>query len=352
MSPTHAIVDCEHHVVVDALDDLVAHLPGSWGKRLRMGEFAMPRTGPHPGVELEFRNVPDGASDPATAAAALDPAVSHALLIASQPLVSSGWLGHKMAAVFCGAVNDHVIARWLPADPRFHFAVAVAAHDGELAAEEIRRVGTHPAAAAVAFSPVDVNLGRRHYHPIYAAAAELGLPVIVHPGGFEGNVVGPAELGGVGPRTPEDMYCLLPQVAMSGISSLIFDGVFGRFPDLRVLFAGFGVSWAPPLLWRMDAEWRGLRIEVPWVTQPPSQIAAEHIRLVADQAVEHTEPGTWALAAMLDERMLVWGSDAPFAGAAPGAPLASVPESLRERLASVNALDTFPRLQTASAVGV
>jgi predicted TIM-barrel fold metal-dependent hydrolase len=350
MTSTQAVVDCEHHVVVDALDDLLPYLPGSWGERLQMGEFAMPRTGPHPGVELEFRRAPAGAADPAAAAAALDPAVTHALLIPSQPLVTSGWLGHKMAAVFCAAINDHVVARWLPADPRFRFAVVVAAHDGELAAEEIRRVGTQPGAAAVCFSPIDTNLGQRHYHPIYAAAAELGLPVIVHPGGFEGNVVGPAELGGVGPRTPEDTYCLLPQVAMSGLSSLVFDGVFGRFPQLRVIFAGFGVAWAPPLLWRMDAEWRGLRIEVPWVTQPPSEVAAEHIRLIADGAVEHAEPGTWALAGMLDERMLVWGSDVPFAGEAPTATLAAVPEALRERLASANALDTFGRLHTAVGV--
>jgi predicted TIM-barrel fold metal-dependent hydrolase len=352
MTPAPAIVDCEHHVVVDALDDLLPYLPGSWGERLQRSEFALPRTGPHPGVELEFRRAPAGAADPAAAAAALDPSVAHALLIASQPLVASGWLGHRMAAVFCAAVNDHIIARWLPADPRFRFAVAVAAHDGELAAEEIRRVGPHPAAAAVCFSPVDVNLGQRHYHPIYAAAAELGLPVIVHPGGFEGNVVGPAVLGGVGPRAPEDTYCLLPQVAMSGISSLIFDGVFGRFPALKVLFAGFGLAWAPPLLWRMDAEWRGLRVEVPWLTVPPSAIAAQHVRFVADQAVEHAEPGTWALAAMLDERMLVWGSDVPFAGDAPTAPLAAVPEALRARLAAENARETFSRLPAASAVGV
>jgi predicted TIM-barrel fold metal-dependent hydrolase len=351
MSPRQPIIDCEHHVVVDRLDDLLPHLPASWGERLQMGEFAMPRTGPHPGVELEARAGQPG-SDPATAAQGLDPAVTHALLIPSQPLVASGWLGHKMAAIFCSAVNDHVIARWLPADARFRFAVAVAAHDGELAAAEIRRVGAHPAAAAVAFSPVAVNLGQRHYHPIYAAAAELDLPVIVHPGGFEGNVVGPAELGGVGPRTPEDTFCLLPQVAMSGISSLVFDGVFGRFTSLRVLFAGFGLAWAPPLLWRMDAEWRGLRIEVPWLTRAPSEVAAEHIRLVADQAVEHGEPGTWALAGMLDERMLVWGSDVPFAGGAPTRPLDRIPDVLRDRLCAVNARQTFPRLQAVSAVGV
>jgi predicted TIM-barrel fold metal-dependent hydrolase len=350
MSSVETIIDSEHHVIVEQLDDLAPYLRGSWLQRLRMGEFAMPRSGPHPAAELEARPGQGGA-DPGAAARALDPAVSHVLLVPSQPLVASGWLGHTMASVFCAAVNDHVVARWLPADPRFHFAIVVSSHDGEAAAEEIRRLGSHPAAAAVCLSPIAVNMGQRHYHPIYSAASELGLPVIVHPGGFEANVVGPAVLGGVGPRTPEDTFCLLPQVAMSNISSLVFDGVFQRFEQLRVVFAGFGFGWAPPLLWRMDAEWRGLRIEVPWLTRAPSEVAAQHIRFVADAAVEHDEPGTWALAGMLADEALLWGSDTPFGAGDATRVVDAVPEALRGRVAFANAGATFPRLGAAATVG-
>ena len=340
MSAETTIIDCEHHVVVEGLDDLAPHLDGSWHQRLQMGEFAMPRSGPHPGVELAVRPGQGGA-DPQAASAALGASVSHALLIPSQPLVTSGWLGHTMAAAFCSAVNDLVAARWLPADERFSFAVMVPAHDGRLAAEEIRRAGSHQRAAAVCLSPIAVNMGQAHYHPIYEAASELDLPVIVHPGGFEGNVVGPAVLGGVGPRTPEETFCLLPQIAMSNLSSLIFDGIFERFERLRVIFAGFGFAWAPPLLWRMDSEWRGLRIEVPWLTRAPSEVAADHVRFVADGAVEHEDAGTWALAGMLGERALLWGSDTPFAG---GYGIDALPEDLRRMAGFANAAESIPRL--------
>ena len=340
---TPPVVDCEHHVIVDSLEDLAPHMTASWAKRLHMGEFAMPRSGPHPGTELEFRPGQGGA-DPEAAAAALAPDVTHVVLVPSQPLVTSGWLGHAMAMVFAAALNDHVVERWLPADPRFRFAISVPAHDGEAAATEIRRLGGHPAAVAVCFSPVAASLGQRHYHPIYAAAAEHGLAVVVHPGGFEGNVVGPAVLGGVGPRTPEDTFCLLPQVAMSALSGLVFDGVFQRFGDLRVVFAGFGFGWAPPLLWRMDAEWRGLRIEVPWLTQAPSAVAAEHVRFVVDGAVER-HPGTWALASMLDPGALVWGSDRPFATDGAEDALSGVQDGeARARITGANPLDSFGRL--------
>jgi uncharacterized protein len=347
MSAGHPVVDCEHHVVAESLDDLAPHLQSGWLERLRRSEFRMPRPGPHPGVQLEGRRLTRG-SDPAEAARRLDDAVSHAVLIPSQVLVSSGWLGHTVSAVFASAMNDHVVARWLPADPRFRFAIAVSAHDGELAAAEVRRLGGHPGAVAVCLSPVAVNLGQRHYHPIYAAAQEHGLAVIVHPGGFEGNVVGPAVLGGVGPRTPEETFSLLPQIAMSNVASLLYDGVFERFPELRVVFAGFGFSWAPPVLWRMDTEWRGLRVEVPWVTMPPSEYAAEHIRFVVDAAAE-LGPDAWTVASMMPGETLVWGSDEPFADGRPHEVLDQAPAELHDGLAYANAETTFPSLQRVAA---
>jgi predicted TIM-barrel fold metal-dependent hydrolase len=290
----------------------------------------------------------DRGSDPAAAAAALDPSVSRVLLIPSQPLVVSGWLGHAMASVFCSAVNDFVQASWLPVDPRFAFAITVSAHDGDAAAAEIRRLGGSPRAAAVCLSTIAVNMGQRHYHPIYAAAEELGLPVIVHPGGFEGNVVGPAVLGGVGPRTPEETFSLLPQVAMTNLASLVYDGIFERFPRLMVVFAGFGFAWAPPVVWRLDSEWRGLRIEVPWVVRPPSEYVAEHVRFVVDGACELDHPEVWLLAEMLGEDALLWGSDEPFCDTNPASVLAAAPEGLRDGLAAANARTTFPALAQES----
>jgi uncharacterized protein len=336
------LVDCEHHALVGCFEDIEPHLPDGWRVRMRDGEFSIPRAGPHPGTELEAHAV-DG-SDPAAAAAALDPELTHAVLVPAQPLASQGWLGHRMSAVFAAAVNDHLVADWLGVDPRFRFAISVSAHDGEMAAEEVHRLGGHPAAVAVSFSPIAVNLGQRHYEPIYAAAVEHGLAVIVHPGGFEGNVVGPARLAGVGPRTPEEVFCLLPAVAMSSISSLVFEGIFERHRGLRVVFAGYGFAWAPIVCWRMDSEWRGLRVEVPWLKRPPSEVVAEHVRFAVDGAVER-DNGSMRMAAMLAPEALVWGSDVPFAGGGPES-LAAAPTELRSRIAGANALETFTRLQT------
>lgn len=346
---TGGVIDVERHVLVPSLDDLLPYVDESWRARIAGGEFALPPAGPHPGVQVEARPV-EGARDPWETSAAIGDDVEAVLLSAPQGLVTHGWLNHGMAAVFSTALNAFVVEHWLPVDARFRFAVVVAPHDGARAAEEVRRWSEHPGAAAVCLSPVAVNLGQAHYHPIYEAAAEAGLPVIVHPGGFEGSVVGPAVLGGVGPWTPEETFSLLPQVAMSNVASLIYDGIFERFPGLTVVFAGFGFGWAVPLGWRADAEWRGLRVEVPWLTRPPSEVLADHIRLVVDGACE-LSPDAWRLAAMLPPGVLLHGSDAPYETDVAARIRDGAPEALRALVLRGNAAAAFPRLRGGPLAG-
>jgi predicted TIM-barrel fold metal-dependent hydrolase len=337
------IVDCELHPLFGSLEQLLAHVEDpSWEERLRTGEFTLPQASPHPGVEVEGGKLDDAAADPAAVSASLGEEVEAALLVPAQAMATSGWLSHTMASVFCAAVNDALIAEWLPVDERFRLALAVSPHDGELAAAEVRRVGEHPAVAAICMPLVAVNMGQRHYHAIYEEAERLGLPVMVHPGGFEGSVLGPAALGGVGPRTPEEAFSLLPQVAMANLASLIYDGVFERFAGLQVIFAGFGFSWAPPVLWRADSEWRGLRVEVPWLTKAPSEYVADHIRFVVDGACELSEQA-WRVAAMLPESSLLYGSDRPFRTGTAEQTLAGAPQELRARIAAENGRQTIGR---------
>jgi predicted TIM-barrel fold metal-dependent hydrolase len=343
---TESVFDAELHPLIESREQLLSHVADeSWRERLRSGEFGVPPASPHPGAEVEGQPVADGATDPSAVAASLGDEVEAALLVPAQAMTTSGWLSHTMSAVFCTAVNDLLVAEWLPADPRFRLALAVAPHDGEVAAAEIERLAGNPAVATVCMPLVAVNMGQRHYHPIYAAAERHGLPVLVHPSGFEGSVIGPASLGGVGPRTPEETFSMLPQVAMANLASLIYDGAFQRFPGLRVVFAGFGFSWAPPVLWRADSEWRGLRVDVPWLTRPPSEYVAEHVRFMVDAACE-LRPEAWRVGAMLPESSLIYGSDLPFGDGDAERALAGAPAELRERIAAGNARETF-----ASPVG-
>jgi predicted TIM-barrel fold metal-dependent hydrolase len=66
------------------------------------------------------------------------------------------------------------------------------------------------------------------------------------------------------------------------ISALIFDNLFGRFPNLRVLVAEHGASWVPHMLGHMDKS-RGMGRNGPWVggklDERPSTILQRFVRV-------------------------------------------------------------------------
>ena len=67
------------------------------------------------------------------------------------------------------------------------------------------------------------------------------------------------------------------------LSALIFDNLFGRFPNLNVLVAEFGASWVPHFVEHMDKS-RGMGRNGPWIggklTERPSRIFRRHVRVV------------------------------------------------------------------------
>jgi len=96
------------------------------------------------------------------------------------------------------------------------------------------------------------------------------------------------------------------------LSALIFDNLFGRFPDIKVLVSEFGASWAPHFVKHMDKS-RGMARLGPWLGGPlkerPSTIFKNHVRVVP-----YPEDDTVALADQLGgTEALVMGSDWPHA---------------------------------------
>jgi predicted TIM-barrel fold metal-dependent hydrolase len=60
---------------------------------------------------------------------------------------------------------------------------------------------------------------------------------------------------------------------------MIAQGVFVKYPKLRVLVAGAGAAWLPAIFWRFDIEYRAYRRETPWLTERPSDTLRRQIRL-------------------------------------------------------------------------
>jgi predicted TIM-barrel fold metal-dependent hydrolase len=97
------------------------------------------------------------------------------------------------------------------------------------------------------------------------------------------------------------------------LSAYVFDNLFGRFPNLRVLVAEHGASWVPHTLKHMDKS-RGMGRNGPWVggtlQDRPSRIFKEFIRV----APYPEDDIPWIVENLDgDDRCLVMGSDFPHA---------------------------------------
>ncbi|MBI2301629.1 MAG: amidohydrolase family protein [Armatimonadetes bacterium] len=195
------------------------------------------------------------------------------------------------AAAVCHAENRVVADDWLTADPRYRASITIAPNDPHQAADEIHRWAGHPGFVQVLMcSGARMPYGQRYYHPIYEAAAAHGLPVAIHPGTEGIGIAYPSTPAGY-PSTYFEWHTGLVMNYIAHLVSLVCEGVFIRFPALRFVFIEGGVSWLPPVLWRFDKNWKALRQSTPWLERPPSEIAADHVRLTT-QPIEEPPSST------------------------------------------------------------
>jgi predicted TIM-barrel fold metal-dependent hydrolase len=136
-------------------------------------------------------------------------------------------------------------------------------------------------------------LGRKRYWPIYEAAVEAGLPVGIHAFGYSGW----AMTNGGWPSFYIEEVSEHATSAQAVVSSMVMEGLFERYRDLKVVMIECGFGWLPALGWRLDKHWNRMRDEVPHLTRPPSEYIREHF-YVSTQPMEETEDPTHVLDAM------------------------------------------------------
>jgi predicted TIM-barrel fold metal-dependent hydrolase len=96
------------------------------------------------------------------------------------------------------------------------------------------------------------------------------------------------------------------QMNMSNIlTSMIFSGVFERYPRMKLVLGESGIGWIPYVLWRMDAEWEDQFKDLS-LTMPPSEYWKRQC-----WATYQTDPIGVKLLDELGADKVMWGSDFP-----------------------------------------
>jgi predicted TIM-barrel fold metal-dependent hydrolase len=181
-----------------------------------------------------------------------------------------------MAACIISALNDWVAAELLDAEPRLRGSILVLAEDPTHAVAEIERLADDKRFVQILLLVMgDRPLGQRACWPIYHAAEKNNLTVCIHAGSTHRH----APTGGGWPSYFVDEYVSQSAAFEAVLLSLIAEGVFKKFPGLKVVLAESGVTWMPQFLWRNDKLWRGVRPEVPWIDRVPREIVHDHVRL-------------------------------------------------------------------------
>jgi predicted TIM-barrel fold metal-dependent hydrolase len=293
---SEGIIDCDVHVLPSNGDEIRRYMQRPWRDHFDFASARRAGLYPHPvgGHRADARPKDGGlaGSDPALLREQLiDPFhVVKAVLL--QRCQCNTLPNPDFAAEIASAYNRWMADTWLSeynADGVFVGSIVVAPQDIRLALAEIERWAGDPRFVQVEVdSGARMPYGQRYYWPLYEACQAAGLVFAVHPG-TDGIGINLPPVPGYATHYIEwaTDFALAYQ---AHLVSLLTEGVFEQFPDLRVTLVEGGVSWLAPILWRLEGNWRALRHEVPWMRQRPWDYVRRHVRLTSQPLERPDDP--------------------------------------------------------------
>jgi hypothetical protein len=197
-----------------------------------------------------------------------------------------GLLNQDLSAALATASNEWQMETFTRKDSRLRGSIVVPYENAEASVAEIdRHAGNSQFVQVILLSRAAEPLGQRRYWPIYEAAVRADLAVGVHAFGYSGN---PVTGAGWPSFYLEEMFGHSPS-CQALLVSMIMEGVFERFPTLRLVLIEAGCAWLPSLMWRMDKHWKRLKSETPHLKMLPSEYISRNV-WITTQPIEEPEP--------------------------------------------------------------
>ena len=187
----------------------------------------------------------------------------------------------KNLAYLCvQAYNDFLLDEWCPTAPdRYISIIMLPLWDQQLCAAEVTRCAAK-GARAITFPDNPAGLGLPSFQnpvwdPVFAAAAEARIPLLMH---FGGSKIIPF----VSPEAPQAAVTALFGITLfNSMAEIVMSPVFKKHPALKVCYAEGGIGWVPYALMRLDQVWEDYRqYPIENNVDPdrrPSDVVREHI---------------------------------------------------------------------------
>ncbi|MFN0073115.1 MAG: amidohydrolase family protein [Chloroflexota bacterium] len=184
-------------------------------------------------------------------------------------------------------------------------------------------------------------------HPIYAAAQDLDLPILIH----GGTSRPPYQPGTFDLRGAWFLQHSLsnPWAGMAAMGALIGGGIFEQFPALRVGVVETAAGWLPSILERYDAHFVLSPAHVPLLTRMPSDVVKHSGRYF--HGIDTWETTLEHVVSVIGEDVLLFATDWPHGDTAWPQAVQQVVEwpglsdSAKRKILGENALRLCPRLR-------
>ncbi len=253
------------------------------------------------------------------------------------------------------ATNHWQMNHWLDSKTNWHErwrgSICVAIEDPAAAVDEIEHWAGHPYLVQVMIhAEPRPSWGHPKYDPIWEAATRHNLPVTCHLGRGSYELMPMSPVGF--PSYNHDFMVTYSLLAANQVMSLIFDGVFERFPTLQIVLVEHAYSWILPLMARMDAVYEGRKGDLPDLKRKPSDYVKDHIWF-STQPLDYPEDRNElrkALEWMEADRILLFSTDYPhWTFDDPKWVIRQLPEQFREKIMFQNGIDLYglPSMVTA-----
>jgi len=178
----------------------------------------------------------------------------------------------EWATVLARAYNNFLYGEFLKAAPKRLKGIAlIPLQDIQEAVKELRRAVTELGMVGAVLPAVGLRrpFGESYYDPVYNEAQRLGCMLAVHGAPAQGLGFDFFE------RLVEARALSHPFSQMIQLTSMVMNGVFERFPTLRVSYMEAGSGWIPFMMERLDREFRNRAASIS--TAPSKQLRSGHV---------------------------------------------------------------------------